>query len=279
VIVVAGGSGFIGRTLVSALGRNGADVLAVSRRAASFEPPVQSISMASYAELPPAKPGDTLVHLAEPNDVGAAESNGEDYVDARRASLRELLAKGWGAVVYASSAAVYGDCSAAAHTTRDPVAPNGSYAEAKLACESAVLEAGGSVARLANVYGPGMADNNVVSDILRQIPGAGPLVVRNRKPVRDYLWVEDAADALAALALTRRPGVWNVGSGRGTSVSQLARTALDLAGEHGREVIASVHDETESSLVLDIQETSRELDWRPRISLQDGLARLLRANA
>ena len=47
--------------------------------------------------------------------------------------------------------------------------------------------------RLANVYGPGMAANNVMSDILGQVPGDGPLVVRDIAPVRDYLWIEDAA--------------------------------------------------------------------------------------
>ena len=56
--------------------------------------------------------------------------------------------------------------------------------------------------RPANIYGPGMSKNNVLSTILQQIPGMGKLEVMDTNPVRDFIWVEDAAEGIVALALS-----------------------------------------------------------------------------
>jgi UDP-glucose 4-epimerase len=277
--VVTGAFGFMGRAVVTALAQRGVPVLAASRHPSSDKPASQSVMLDSYAELQPTDRDDVLLHLAEPNDIGAAEQQGEAYVRERLASLSELLAKGWSSVVYASSAVVYGTASRRPHKTSDTLEPAGVYASAKLACEREVLARGGAVARIANVYGHGMAHNNVFSDILRQIPRDGPLMVRNRKAVRDYLWIEDLAEALGALASSRRGGVWNVGTGTGTSVLKLAQTALDLAQQADRPIVASTDCEFPSSIVLDISETVKGLCWQPRIEIKNGLARLLEVAA
>jgi UDP-glucose 4-epimerase len=104
-------------------------------------------------------------------------------------------------------------------------------------------------------------------------------MVRNRKAVRDYLWIEDLAGALVALASSGRGGVWNIGTGRGSSVLQLAQTALDLAQQAGRPIVASTDCEFPSCIVLDISETVKGLGWQARIEIKDGLARLLKAAA
>jgi UDP-glucose 4-epimerase len=279
VIVVTGAFGFMGRAVVTALAQRGVPVLAASRHPSSDKPASQSVILDSYAELRPTDRDDVLLHLGEPNDVGAAEQQGETYVRERLASLSKLLAKGWGSVVYASSAVVYGAASRRPHKTSDTLEPAGVYASAKLACEREVLARGGAVARIANVYGHGMARNNVFSDILRQIPCEGPLMVRNRKAVRDYLWIEDLAEALGTLASSGRGGVWNVGTGTGTSVLQLAQTALDLAQQADRPIVASTDCEFPSSIILDISETVRGLRWQPRIEIKNGLAKLLEVAA
>jgi nucleoside-diphosphate-sugar epimerase len=164
-------------------------------------------------------------------------------------------------VVYASSAAVYGDGVSRPRRTDEPVIPVNAYARAKAICEAEVLAAGGAVARLANLYGPGMAANNVISDILRQIPGTGPLTVRDGAPVRDYLWVDDAARGIADLASTR--------------AGEVARIALDLAGQSERQVVASAPTVTPSHLILDVSATVAMLGWRSKVSLEEGLKALL----
>ena len=273
--MVTGASGFMGRAVVAALAQRGLPVLAASRHPPSDKPASQSVIFDSYAELQPSDRDDVLLHLAEPNDIGAAEQQGETYVSERMASLSELLAKGWSSIVYASSAVVYGAASRQPHKTSDTLEPAGAYARAKLACEREVLARGGAVARIANVYGHGMARNNILSDILRQIPGEGPLMVLAGAGTGKTT----VAEALVALASSGRGGVWNIGTGTGTSVLQLAHTALDLAQQVDRPIAASTDCEFPSSIVLDIAETVKGLGWQPRIEIKDGLARLLEAAA
>ena len=56
--------------------------------------------------------------------------------------------------------------------------------------------------------GRGMAELNVLSTILGQIPGQGPLEVRDDRPSRDFLWVEDAAEALELMSQNPRLGTY-----------------------------------------------------------------------
>jgi nucleoside-diphosphate-sugar epimerase len=94
-------------------------------------------------------------------------------------------------------------------------------------------------------------------------------------PVRDYLWVDDAAAGLVSLAAARRGGAFNLGTGVGTSVGELAGKALACAGETGRAVEASDAAGQPSYLVLDIADTTAQAGWSPRVALDDGLRRLM----
>ena len=277
MFVVTGASGFIARAVIIALARRGVAVVAASRRAVAFDPPVRRMTIESYTEVQPPSADSVLIHLAEPRDIGNADVSGDTYVAERGAMLADLLAKGWAHVVYVSSSAVYGSDDPAPHCADEAVNPTGLYAQAKVTCERQVLAQGGAVARLSNVYGPGMAPNNVIADILRQVPGDGPIVVRNRKPVRDYLWIDDAAEGLSMLALSREPGIFNFGSGKGTSVEDLARLALSRVYEDGRMVLNSIAVEQESRQVLCISDTVKKLGWTPKVSLDQGVANLVGA--
>ena len=97
---------------------------------------------------------------------------------------------------------LYGDTDIYAHRPNDPIQSNDAYTRVKRQSEMAVLKLPtGIVVRPANIYGPGMSKNNVMSAILQQIPGIGKLEVRIQ-PVRDFIWVEDAAEGIVALALS-----------------------------------------------------------------------------
>jgi nucleoside-diphosphate-sugar epimerase len=249
--------------------------VAAARKSMLHPPSARIMPLIDYADLAPDSPNQVLIHVAEPRDIAAAETDATVHTAGVRRVLMALLSKRWGHVVYASSAAVYGDGVSRPRRTDEPVIPVNAYARAKAICEAEVLAAGGAVARLANLYGPGMAANNVISDILRQIPGTGPLTVRDGAPVRDYLWVDDAARGIADLASTRAGGVVNFGTGRGLSVGEVARIALDLAGQSERQVVASAPTVTPSHLILDVSATVAMLGWRSKVSLEEGLKALL----
>lgn len=274
MFVVTGASGFLGRAVVAELSARGLPVTAVSRGRPAFDNSVQTLQVDRYSDLRPASRDAVLLHLAEPNYIGAADREGAAHADAMRDTVSALAGAGWAHVIYASSAVVYGDDSGTPHLASEPVQPRGAYAQSKAACESIVVNAGGGVARLANLYGSGMASNNVMSDILAQIGGTGPVRVRDAAPVRDYLWIEDAARGLVDAATANLSGVFNLASGVGTSVNELAALILSLAKEN-RPLEETAPAGRKSCLVLDIAATTQRLGWRPAVSLRDGLSQLV----
>jgi UDP-glucose 4-epimerase len=278
MLVVTGASGFLGRHVITCATRQGAAVVAVSRRQPHRSSAARSIVVSHYEELEPPSANAVLIHLAETADVSTAEAAGHRHITQMHSTFARLLDQRWAHVVYASSAFVYGDASEHARRTDEPITPPVSpYALAKLGCEQLAFDAGGSAARLANLYGPGMPTNCAVGEILAQIPRHGPLWVRNDAPVRDFLWVGDAAAALVILAVQHAPGIFNLGTGIGTSVGNLARMALAAAGQNGRAVRAREPAGRCSCRVLDVAHTIAKIGWRAQVSLPHGLSHILEA--
>jgi len=267
-VVVTGASGFIGNALVRLLQKQGVDVLALSRRRMPGVAQLRDFSVSPAA--------DVLIHLAQESDRRKVNEAGEAGVLAAQVTLKALLTKPFGRIVYASSAVLYGDTTMSPHSPSDSIYAEDTYAGLKRQSEVRVLETGrGVVARLSNVYGPNMAPGNVVSKILGQIPGEGAIEVMDDAPVRDFLWIEDAAAGLATIAVGEKAGIYNLGTGMGTSIGNLARLALDVAGQPGRAIKATRPSQGLSHLVLDIRETTSHWGWRPEITLREGLKRLL----
>ncbi|MCR4378642.1 MAG: NAD(P)-dependent oxidoreductase, partial [Rhodospirillales bacterium] len=180
-----------------------------------------------------------------------------------------------GRIIFASSAAVYGDQNTCPNGTNEQVAPNNAYAQQKHLREQLVLDHGGTVMRIGNVYGPGMSTENVLSDIIAQLDAPGPITVRDDTPIRDYVWVEDVAKGVLAILNTETTGIFNIGSGLGVSVRSLAQTILSCAGQANRTIMATSPTSTISNLVLDIRKTTSKIGWEPQTPLSIGIERLL----
>jgi UDP-glucose 4-epimerase len=269
-VVVTGASGFLGTAALRALRARALDVVAVSRRAVAER---GAVRVADYSEAPQ---GTVLVHLAEGRDRQQVQAGGEAYEAGVLYQLEGLLRNAYRKVVYASSALVYGDHSPAPHTESDAPQPSDPYTRLKLRCEARVLEARGVVLRVSNVYGPGMAPNNVVSAVLAQASGGGPLQVLDDTPRRDFVWIDDVGEALArAVERAAGPAIINIGSGVGTSVGELARLTLRLTGHSERPVVSTRPSGTPSSVVLDVTAATAALGWGACTSLEEGLRHLL----
>lgn len=230
--------------------------------------------VADYSQTPNA---DLLVHLAEEPDRGRVNRLGEAAAREATDLVDKLSRRFPRSMIYASSAAVYGDEHELPCSVDMALQAHDLYSAAKLRNEQIVLAAGGSVARLSNLFGSGMGQNNVLADIMRQIPGSGPLRVQDDTPVRDFLPVSEAVRAFAALAETGYSGVVNVGSGLGTSVRTLARLALVASGEEQRHIVATARSSRRSVNILEISHTKRALSWAPSFSLVEELGLLIAA--
>ncbi len=265
---MTGATGFLGRALLRKLDIFGVEVVGISRQSLPG-----FVQVSSYAEAPG---GDVLVHLAEISDRRLAEANGQAYERAALVALESVIGKGFEQIVYASSAALYGDQNEGLSKVGDPLCVVDTYTRLKYATERVVLENDGVVARLVNLYGPGMADGNVLSTILKQIPLDGPIRLFDLSPIRDFLWIDDAANALLIMIFGKVSGIFNVGTGVGTSVLQLANIVLNVAEQKGRPIVSTNQASRHSQLIADISQTVAELGWRPSTSLEEGLKTLVK---
>ncbi|HUP41535.1 MAG TPA: NAD(P)-dependent oxidoreductase [Vicinamibacterales bacterium] len=271
-VVITGASGFLGRSVIRRFSGTAHTVVPVSRR---MLPGL--FHAARYADAPG---GDVLMHLAESADRAAAGQNGAAYEHETSTNLNALLKKRYQRVIYASSAVLYGDRAQTSRQPADEIFVSDTYTRVKRHSEIAVLDSpGGVVARLGNLFGPGMSNDNVMSTILRQIPGDGPVRVRDTRPIRDFLWVDDGADVLVRMAVGTGAGIFNVGSGVGHSVGDLVSVALGVGGQPDRPVVAMHPGARASHLVLDISDTVSAWQWSPETTLVEGIRRLLSATA
>lgn len=278
-VVVPGGRGFLGRRLVGLLQERGAEV---------------SVPPRDLRELPVALAAcegqQVLIDLAA--DFGGLQYQGAFGYDVLRNNLllgAQILEAarlcGVERAVMVSSAAVYSGDAPVPIREDAPLSPGGVYGLAKRVCEQLAAEAvrqhgmSVAVARLANLYGPGdrLAPEvaGVVASLVRRArEGEDPLVVwGDGSATRSFLYVDDAARGLMAMA-ERMPGEpVNLASAEETSIRELATRVGELAGVRV-EFDASKPAGRARSL-LDTTRARALLDWSAEVDLREGLARFV----
>lgn len=228
-----------------------------------------------------------VVHLAALVSVPESVQHPEETLDVnvRGTSLvfEAALRAGCKRVVYASSAAVYGDEPSLPKREDSPLRPQSPYAESKVENERLAerLAARGLSSlglRFFNVYGPGQRADHAYASVIPQFVarakrGEALSVSGDGAQTRDFVHVRDVADALVRALESSTTGVCNIASGTETSVAALAALIQErypVAVEHGP---ARAGDILHS--VADIEHAKELLAWTPRTAFSDGLAELL----
>ncbi|WP_257784938.1 NAD-dependent epimerase/dehydratase family protein [Neomoorella thermoacetica] len=242
---------------------------------------------------------EQVVHQAA--QISVSRSVREPAFDARTNVLGLLnvleasVKYGSSSFIFASSGGVlYGDVWQPAGEEH-PAAPISPYGIAKLTGEfylqffARQYGLRCAALRYGNVYGPRQdphGEAGVVAIFLqRLLAGEAPVINGDSKYIRDYVYVEDVARAnlLALEGEWRGFRAYNVGTGLGTDVNQLERglrqALAKVLGEQGRdtELPAATYGpprpgDLRSSL-LDAGKITRELGWRPQVTLAEGLQR------
>jgi len=188
-------------------------------------------------------------------------------------------------VVYASSAAVYGDCGTVPIGEDTPVAPLSAYGADKSACElharvaGAVHEIPTVGLRFFNLYGPRQDAQSPYSGVIalftdRLRLGEPVEIFGDGEQVRDFTFVGDAVGALeqALSAASTNAPIFNICTGKGTSVRALAETMAELYQTD----VTACHSPARSGEVRisigDPRRTAEQLGFRAETALADGLA-------
>lgn len=296
IAVVTGGAGFIGSHMVDLLLARGYAVRAIdnlvggrrenlAQHARNPDLVLEERDVRSYA------PGDPLfagarcvIHFAGIGDIVPSIERPAEYMSANVQGTVQMLEcarrAAVGKFVYAASSSCYG--LAATPTREDhPIAPQYPYALSKYQGEQAafhwlqvyrlpvnsirIFNAYGTRSRTSGAYGA------VFGVFLRQkIAGKPFTVVGDGTQSRDFLYVTDVARAFLAAVETPATGeIWNLGAGNPQSVNRLVEL---LGGE--RVHIPKRPGEPECTHA-DIGKITRELGWRPEVSFEEGVARIV----
>ncbi len=296
-ILVTGGAGFIGSHVVDAFVRAGHAVVVVDNlatgNAAWVNPEARfhrlDLRDARLGDLFEAERPDVVAHLAA--QAAVSRSVLDPALDASvnilgGLSLLECCRRsGVGRLIYSSSGgAGYGDTEVVPTPEGHPLLPASPYGIAKVAMEHYLAAWGqihglsGISLRYANVYGPRQnpaGEAGVVAIFShRLLTGQTPVVNGDGEQTRDYVYVEDVAEAnLRALERPAVTGGVNIGTGVETSVNDLYGRLTRAAGVATAAAHGPARPGEQRRSCLDPGLAARVLGWRPSVALDEGLAR------
>jgi UDP-glucose 4-epimerase len=296
IAVVTGGAGFIGSHVVDALVERGFSVRAIDNLVGGREqnlaqhdknPDVvlEKRDIRSYAPNDALFQGARYVfHFAGIGDIVPSIEEPLEYLSANVQGTAHMLEcarhAGVGKFVYAASSSCYG--LAKVPTREDhPIEPRYPYALSKYLGEQAafhwhlVYKLPVNSIRIFNAYGTRSRTSGAYGAVfgvfLRQkLAGKPYTVVGDGTQRRDFLYVTDVASAFLAAAETPRVGrVYNLGAGKPQSVNRL----VELLG--GQKIHIPKRPGEPDYTWADISRITSELEWHPRVSFEEGVAKIL----
>jgi UDP-glucose 4-epimerase len=285
-VLVTGGSGFVGRSVVALFRRHGADVVVVDRQPFPGDPVeivLGDLTDPSVREAAVTPDLTGIVHLAAITSVLRSAEQPQETFDTNVVVTQALLElarqRGVGQFVLASTNAVVGDVGTDTITENHPPRPLTPYGATKAACEMLLSGYAGAYGlatcalRFTNIYGPGMAaKDSFVPRLMRAaLAGGGVQVYGDGKQARDLVHVSDVTAGVLGAWRRRYVGTAIIGAGRSVTVLDLidaarAATGAPLPVDH---VPAKTGEMP--AVIVDISRASTELDYHPRLDLTEGL--------
>ncbi len=189
-------------------------------------------------------------------------------------------------LVYASSAGVYGQAQYLPQDENHPLDPQWPYGVSKLAGEKYctayynLYSLRTTCLRYSIVYGPREWYRRVLTKFIkRAVEEKPPIIFGNGQQTRDFVHVKDAVDATLKATTSKAEGhVFNVGSGVGTSINELAEIVIRFSGKE----MKPIHKDPKLGeigrklgelidLTLDITKASEMLSYKPNVDLETGI--------
>lgn len=302
-VLVTGGYGFIGSHVVDRLIRDGIETVIVdnltSASSSCYRNPaavlyVNDIRDEVLEDVFAREKPDAVIHLAAQIDVSESQRN--PLFDANvnilgtLNVLRLCEAHSVQKIVYASSAAIYGNPEYLSIDEMHPLNPESCYGVSKSVPESYIRQYASmhglkyTILRLANVYGPRQSSHGeagVVSVFLdRMKEGKGLVIYGDGEQTRDFVYVEDVAKAF--VDAVRTDGrvdnqTMNIGCGIATSINTIVGMIGDITG---RNFLTNYEQARPGDILhsyLNNRKAQELMSWSPDYALNMGLEKTIAA--
>ena len=307
-VLVTGAGGFIGSHLVELLVRSGAHVRAMTHYNGRSDVGMLADVAPEVRDAIEIMPGDitdpflvrravegmdTVFHLAAliaiPYSYRAPASYVATNVTGTLNVLEAVRDLEVPRMVHTSTSEIYGTARYTPIDEQHPPQPQSPYAAAKLSgdylAESFHRTFGTPVAiiRPFNTYGPRQSARAVIPTIAAQlVAGKRTISLGDLRPVRDLTYVTDTARGFLSVASTDAciGKVTNIGNGKGITIGDLARLLGEVAGRDDFEIVEDpqrLRPPTSEvfELIADTTRARELFDWKPQVSLREGLANVV----
>ncbi|MDX1474632.1 MAG: SDR family NAD(P)-dependent oxidoreductase [Reinekea sp.] len=295
-VIVTGGAGFIGMHLVNTLLENGVAVTVIDRTPEKLSNNVKvnskiltiiesDVISALEKNLVRLEEFDVIFHLAGVSVVSQSVENPDIDMRANLLSTFYLLEKlrtisNPPAIIFTSTAAVYGNPQKVPISETDPTFPLSPYGVSKLAAERYIdvycklYNISGAALRIFSVYGPD--DKRVVHDIFRKLEEDQNrlFLLGDGSQERDFIFVEDVARALFFVAKNapQKGEVYNVASGKSIRISQLAKEICNVMGVNPEIEYANKDRPDDPDISVANIDRLKNLGFESTFSLREGIS-------
>jgi UDP-glucose 4-epimerase len=295
---VTGGAGFVGSNIVKLLVKENHDVLVIDNmhtgKKENLEEVLEKIEfyeldIRNTLELEnKIKDVDGIFHEAALTIVQESFIMEEEYYDVNVKGTENIfnIAEKYGIkVVFASSSSVYGNTEKIPileNNERNPINP---YGKTKLEDEflaEKYSDKGVSIIglRYFNIFGKGQTGSyaGVITKFVNQLKEKkSPKIFGDGSQIRDFIFVEDIAQAnLSAMLSKINFGFFNIGTGKTTSILQLAKFLIKL---YNLEILPEFSDPLNGDVQksqADIKKSQKLLNWTYKIEIEEGLEKMIK---
>lgn len=296
-ILVTGGAGFIGRHLVENLIKNN-QILVYDNLSNSSDEDRISLEdkgvkflkgdILDYDDLCEfSKEADVVIHLAAMIDVNESVINPEFTkkvnVDGTANVLKCCIENKIKKIIFASSAAVYGDFKEIPINENSETNPQSPYGQSKLDAEKMILKTCQEnniehvIFRIFNIYGRGQNIQyaGVITKFLENIRDDKPLVIYgDGEQTRDFVSINDVVDAFDSATKLHKNGTYHIASGNSLSINELAKIMLDVFGKRLEIKHKDPNQDEIRYSVADVSLTKNEIGFVAKKSLKEELSKL-----
>jgi len=225
---------------------------------------------------------EVVILLAAQAAISKSESDPNFDADTNIGGMLNVIraAKQFSArrIVFSSTSAVYREKRWGKLKETDFCQPKSPYGISKLAAEHYLrsLFPVSMILRFGNVYGPRqtpIGENQVIPRMIRHFKfGDDFKIFGDGKQTRDYVYVEDVAEAVQA-AMTGWCGTYNIATGRRLSVTQVAEGIESLFDVPGYKWEHREQPDARRDICLDVRAAEEHLNWKSEVSFMEGLKR------
>ncbi|MBI3337218.1 MAG: NAD-dependent epimerase/dehydratase family protein [Candidatus Staskawiczbacteria bacterium] len=128
------------------------------------------------------------------------------------------------------------------------------------------------ILRLSNVYGPRQWKSGIIpSIIIKILKKEKPIIYGDGIQTRDFIYIDDAVNALILAAEIEKRGIYNVGSGKEIRINEIFRITKNFLNTKIVPIHKNLKEQETKRSLLGIKKIKKDFGWQPKVGIKEGL--------